>query len=526
MDLSPFLAALLPIALLSLVFFFSTGRKTTLSHGDGRRSLPPSPPGFPLVGHLPLLGSLPHWTLRAMAGTHGPVMLLRLGRVPIVVASSAAAAQEAMKARDVAFAGRYRGPMVERLLYGCDMAFAPYGEHWRQARRVCVLHLLSQRCVLSFRRVREQEAAALLDRVRGAGAGLDAAVNLSHLLVAYSSVVLLRAAFGNDSSYGLDGEGKILRKLLVDFEELLGWGTLGEVVPWLAWVDSLRGVHAKATRTFDALDGFLERGIADHRTRRRGGRREGDGGGDDDDSRRSFVSVLLDVKEEEEAGGGILFDTVAVKAIILDMFLAGSSTTASIVEWAMAELINHPDEMHKLQEEIRTAIHGGGDNQVTEDHLGKLRHLRPVLKETVRLHMPSPLVMRETVEDTELLGYHVPACTRVIIDVGAIARDPATWERAEEFLPERWFGDDGGPLAAAAAAGHDFTFLPFGGGRRGCPGAGFGMASVELVLTSLLYHFDWELPAGGASTVDMDEVGGLAVRLKKPLRLVAKPWSP
>ncbi|CAO2037990.1 unnamed protein product [Urochloa humidicola] len=521
MDLLPFLA-LLPIALLSLAFFFSTGRKASLSHGDGRRSLPPSPPGFPLVGHLPLLGSLPHRTLRTMARTHGPVMLLRLGRVPIVVASSAAAAQEAMKARDVAFSGRYRGPMVERLFYGCDMAFAPYGEHWRQARRVCVLHLLSQRCVLSFRRVRQQQTAALLDRVRGASL-VDGAVNLSHLLVVYSSVVLLRAAFGDDSSAGFDGEGKILRKLMVDAEELLGLGTLGEVVPWLSWVDSIRGVHAKATRTFDALDGFLERGIADYRKRRHGGRREGDGG--DDDSRRSFVSVLLDV-EEEEAAGGVRFDTVAVKAIILDMFLAGSSTTASIVEWAMAELINHPDEMRKLQEEIRTTIHGvGGDNQITEDHLGNLRHLKPVIKETLRLHMPSPLVLRETVEDTELLGYHVPACTRVIIDVEAIAQDPATWERAEEFLPERWFGDDGGgPLVAAA--GQDFTFLPFGGGRRGCPGAGFGMASVDLLLTSLLYHFDWELPAGGASTVDMDEVGGLAVRLKKPLCLVAKPWSP
>jgi len=145
-------------------------------------------------------------------------------------------------------------------------------------------------------------------------------VNLSQLLVAYSSVVLLRAAFGNDSGgYGLVGEGEILRKLLVDYVELLGWGALGEVVPWLAWVDSLRGVHAKATRTFDALDGLLERGIAEHRKRRRGGRRrEGDGSDDDDDddSRRSFVSVLLDVKEEEETGE-ILFDMVAVKAIIL-----------------------------------------------------------------------------------------------------------------------------------------------------------------------------------------------------------------
>jgi cytochrome P450 len=212
---------------------------------------------------------------------------------------------------------------------------------------------------------------------------------------------------------------------------------------------------------------------------------------------------------------------------VQDMFTAGSDTTASLLEWAMAELINHPDEMHKLQEEIRMAVHAGGENQVTEDHLGMLRHLKSVLKETLRLHTPAPLVRREAVEDTELLGYHVPAGTRVLMDIGAIAQDPAMWERAGEFVPERWLRDDGAAVADHyAAAGHDFTFLPFGGGRRRCPGVGFGMANAEIVLASLLYHFDWELPAGGPSTVDMDEVSGLVVRLKKPLCLVAKPWSP
>jgi cytochrome P450 len=243
-------------------------------------------------------------------------MLLHLGRVPTVVVSSAAAAQEAMKTRDLAFASRPRGRMVECLLYGRDMAFAPYGEHWRQSRRVCVLHLLTQRCVLSFRRVREQETAALLDRVRGASAGRsDAAVNLSHLLVTYSSIVSLRTTFGNDSSYDeLRGEGEVLRNLLADFGELIAWGTLGELVPWLWWVDSLKGVDAKVTRTFEALDGLLERAIADHRKRRRGGwQEEGD---DNDDSRCSLASVLLDVKEEEETGE-ILYDMVTIKAIIL-----------------------------------------------------------------------------------------------------------------------------------------------------------------------------------------------------------------
>ncbi|CAL4978725.1 unnamed protein product [Urochloa decumbens] len=515
------LLALLLVALFSLLFFFSTGRNyTSPPKGDhGRRSLPPSPPGFPLLGHLPLLGSLPHRALRSLAATHGPVMLLRLGRVPTVVVSSAAAAQEAMKTRDLAFASRPRVRMAERLLYGRDMAFAPYGEHWRQARRVCVVHLLSARCIRSFRRVREQEAAALVGRVRRAAAARGgAAVNLSSLLVSHSSAVILRAAFGDMySGYRIDGGGH-LRKVFGDFQELMGSGTLGELVPWLAWVDSLRGLHAKAARTFEALDGLLERVIADHRKRRR----EGDGG--DDEGHRGFVNVLLDVNEaaEEEEKGGARFDTVAIKAIILDMFTAGSDTPATVLEWAMAELLNHPAEMRKLQEEIRAAIRSD-DDHITEDHLDKLHFLKPVLKETLRLHMPAPLVPRESVEDTELLGYRVPARTRVIVNVSAIGRDPATWERAEEFLPER-FAEDA-DMDQNALGQPDFTFLPFGAGRRGCPGAAFGIASVELVLASLLCHFDWELPGGGASTVDMGEIHGLAVRLKKPLLLAVKPCS-
>ncbi|PAN35096.1 hypothetical protein PAHAL_6G180600 [Panicum hallii] len=509
MEVSPFLALLLLALLSLLLFFFSAGRKTSPSYAGGR-SLPPSPPGFPLLGHLPLLGSLPHRALLSLAASHGPVMLLRLGRVPAVVVSSADAAREALKTRDPAFASRFRSRMTERLFYGCDMAFAPYGEHWRRARRVCVLHLLSQRCVLSFRRVREQEAAALVGRVRAAAR--DGAVNLSDLLISYASSVTIRAAFGDCSSYGLGGGGKV-RKVFDDLEEMLGSGTLGELVPWLAWVDTLTGLDAKATRTFEALDGLLEQVIADHRERRRGGQRVGDDGG-----QRDFVDVLLDVNEEEDEAGGLWFDTVTIKAIVMNMFVGGIDTTFASLEWAMAELINHPDEMRRLQEEIRAAVRD--DDHIIEDHLNKLHYLKLVIKETLRLHPPVPLVPRETVEDAELLGYHVPARTRILVNVWAIGREPTTWERAEKFLPERFAEDVD---MDQYMLGQDFKLLPFGAGRRGCPGAGFAMASVELVLANLLYHFNWSLP-GGASMVNMDEQGGLAVRLKKTLHLVAMPW--
>ncbi|PWZ20380.1 Cytochrome P450 71A25 [Zea mays] len=233
-SLSP-LVALLLVALLSrLILVLATrttkGGSPSSGDDDGRRRLPPSPPGLPLLGHLPLLlGSLPHRRLQAMTASHGPVVLLRMGRVPTVVASSAAAAQEVMKARDLAYASRPSLRMAERLLYGRDMAFAPYGEHWRQARRVSVLHLLSHRRVLSFRRAREQEAAAMVARVSRA----RAAVNLNAALISYSSGIISRAALGvaDVRTYGLDGgggaAGENLTKLFDDFEALLGTVTVG-----------------------------------------------------------------------------------------------------------------------------------------------------------------------------------------------------------------------------------------------------------------------------------------------------------
>lgn len=491
-----------------------------------------------MLGHLPLLGPLPHRKLKSLAEAHGPVMLLRLGRVPTVVASSAAAAHEAMKTRDLAFASRARVRMADRLLYGRDLVFAPYGEYWRQARRVSVLHLLSPRRVLAFRAVREQEAAALLDRVRHSPPAPGGAMNLSDALISYANAVIKRAAFGDDKGYGIEGDegGEKLREVFAEFEGLLGTATVGEFVPWLAWADSylMPGLDARVARTFEVLDGLLEKVIAGHRERRRrlGGAGRIDAGDGDDDDRRDFVDVLLDVSDTGEEAG---FDTIGIKAIILDMFGAATDTTYTTLEWAMAELINHPPKMRKLQDEIRQAAAtatANGAGRITEAHLGKLRYLRAVLKETLRLHAPVPLLVpRETLQDTELLGYRVPAGTRVMINAWAIGRDPTAWERAEEFLPER-FLEDGPAEYAVVGQNDDFRFVPFGAGRRGCPGVGFAVPSMELALASLLYNFDWELPrqeyqgGGGLSKVDMSELNGLSVRLKTTLRLVATPWSP
>uniref|UniRef100_A0ACD5TJ23 Uncharacterized protein n=1 Tax=Avena sativa TaxID=4498 RepID=A0ACD5TJ23_AVESA len=490
---SPFV--LTAVTFLLFTVLISNKRGNVVAAG---RMLPPSPPSLPVVGDLRLLGSLPHRSLRSLAASYGPVMYLRLGRVPTVVACSAAAAEEAMKTRDLAFASRPRLFMVDRLYYGTGgIGFAPYGEHWRQARRVCVTHMLNPRRLLSLGRVRGQEVGALVDRVRSAGA----VVNLSDNLIIFSNTVISRVMFG-DTDYRMDGDegGSRLRKVFAEIEELLGTVPMREKVPWLWWVDVVTGLELTGKSAM-AMDGILERVIADHRQRRGTGEEEDD---------RDFVDVLLNANELDMGG---------IKAIILDMLAAATDSTFTLLEWAMAELINNGQEMRKLQDEIRAAV--GTAGQVTEDHLPDLRYLKAVVKETLRLHPPTPLLLpRETLEDTQLLGYHVPARTRVLIHAWAIGRDPATWgDRAEEFVPDRF-------LEYHQEWGQDFAFLPFGAGRRGCPGIRFAMPSNELALANLVYHFDWE-PAGERKPPvdDMSELHGLSVRLKTPLLLAAKPWS-
>ncbi|XP_037437727.1 cytochrome P450 71A1-like [Triticum dicoccoides] len=510
---------LIPTLVVSLIYYLLSGKKPS---SNGQRRLPPSPPGLPFLGHLHFLGSLPHRGLGSLAAKHGPVLLIRLGRVPTVLVSSAVAAEEVMKSRDLAFASRPRVVMAERLLYGRDVAFAPYGDYWRQTRRICAVHLLSPRRILSFRRVREEEAAALVERVR-TSAGAGAVVDLSELLIAYANYVVCRAAFGDDSARGLyegDDRGRELRKVFAQFDVLLGTTPLGELLPGMGWVDFVRGLEGKARRTFEALDGMVEKVIEDHRRRRRqaGGRQMRDDV--DGNDHRDFVDVLLDVNETDK-DAGVRLGTVEIKAIILDMFAGGTSTTTTAMEWTMAELIAHPHAMRKLQDEIRAAV--GGADHVTEDHVDKVGYLKAVVKETLRLHPPVPLLVpREPPADAEILGHHVPARTQVVINSWAIGRDPATWERPDEFWPERFLD------SSVDFRGQDFELLPFGAGRRGCPGIGFAMSTLEMAIASLLHHFDWE-PAGGnvpGTLLDMSEVNGIAVRIKGGLPLVAKAWFP
>lgn len=198
-----------------------------------------------------------------------------------------------------------------------------------------------------------------------------------------------------------------------------------------------------------------------------------------------------------------------------DIFLAGVNTSAITMIWTMTELIRNPHVMKKVQNEIRTTL-GDSKERLTADDLNHLHYLKNVIKETFRLHPAAPLLLpRETMSDIKIQGYDVPKKSQMMINVYSIARDPKIWSNPDEFNPDRFVD------SSVDYKGLNFELLPFGSGRRICPGMNMGIATVELGLLNLLYFFNWGLPEGKTiKDMDLEETGSLIISKKSTLELV------
>jgi len=207
-------------------------------------------------------------------------------------------------------------------------------------------------------------------------------------------------------------------------------------------------------------------------------------------------------------------------ATFQDIFGAGGETSASTIDWTMVELVKDPRIMKKAQDEVREVFKMKG--RVDENCINELNYLKLVVKETLRLHPPAPLLLpRECSQSCDINGYHIPIKTKVLVNAWAIARDPNYWTEPERFYPERFIDSD------IDYKGSSFEYIPFGAGRRICPGSTFGLTNIELVLAMLLYHFDWKLPSGiTGEEMDMTEEFGLTVRRKDDLLLCPFVYNP
>ncbi|KAK2967180.1 hypothetical protein RJ640_005224 [Escallonia rubra] len=220
----------------------------------------------------------------------------------------------------------------------------------------------------------------------------------------------------------------------------------------------------------------------------------------------------------KECKDAILHCRLILDVIIQDIFGAGTDTTARTTEWAMAELLKHPTIMEKAQAEVRKVLEG--KSKICEEDIKELNYLKFVIKETLRLHPPAPLAPRESRETCEIDEYEIPMKTKVIVNLWAIGRDPNHWEDADCFRPERFDG------SSIDYKGTNFQYIPFGSGRRMCPGISFGISTVEYQLALMLYHFNWELPDGmKPQELSMTEVFGATVKKKDPLFLTAAQMS-
>ncbi|CAD6211416.1 unnamed protein product [Miscanthus lutarioriparius] len=310
---------------------------------------------------------------------------------------------------------------------------------------------------------------------------------MSELLSSFTNDILCRAVAGR--SFRVEGRNKVLRELIDAGMAVVGGFNLENFYPRLAKVaggvltwparQSAERLRCRWDNIFDAL-------IDEHAREMAGA----DGGTDLQDS--DFIHVLLSVQEEY----GLTRNSI--KGILADMFTAGTDTPYLVLEFAMAELMLHQDALAKLQAES------------SKRHSASISHRRSLF------HI--------SLEDCDVDNYMFPAGTTVFINAWAIGRDPKMWNAPEEFMPER-FIDSKGDITGADFRGNDFQFLPFGSGRRICPGVNFALALVEIMLANLVYHFDWELPEG-VHNVDMTEVFGLAVRRKEKLLLIPRFHPP
>ncbi|KAL7145680.1 hypothetical protein ABFS83_07G103100 [Erythranthe nasuta] len=464
---------------------------------------PPGPRGLPLIGNLHQLdGQNLHKYLYHLSKQYDPLMSMKFGSRRVLVISSSNEVSEIMKSHDVVFSGRPTLVSLQRLSYnGLDVAFSSYNDTWREMRKISNIHLFSLKKVQSFIPILKDEVSMMVEKITK-DASLSKITNMSEIMISYTSNTICRVAFGK--SYGYEGCGNNpFFDLLHEAQAMLGGGFVADFLPSLAWIDKFTGMAGRLEKNFKDLDTFYQQLIDEHLDSNMPKSMEGD--------------VLDDLLKLRSYSTGVILDHI--KALLMNIIAAGTDITSIVLVWALTALVNKPLIMKKVQGEIRQyLLRGRKKDFVDEDDIAKVPYFRAVMKESFRLYPPGPLLVpRETIKKCRLYGYEIEAGTLVYFNAWAIGRDPAVWKNPNEFFPERFLEND------IDVKGRNPEVIPFGIGRRQCPGMSLGLAKVELALANLLYKFDWELPPGmKEDDINFDELPGMTMHKKNALCLVAK----
>ncbi|PON75046.1 Cytochrome P450, E-class, group I [Parasponia andersonii] len=491
----------------------------------------PEPSGsLPIIGHLHLLGGQVPVAkiLGAMADKHGPIYSLRLGQHRALVLSSWELVTECFTTNDRLFANRPSIAVGKYLGYdSAAFAVSPYGQYWREVRKMATLQLLSTHRLESLRHVRVSEVDSFIKGLVPSPThddDHDHHVPLSELLEQLTFNINARLIVGkrfSASAMSFDEEASDeacrFKKAIKEALYLSGVFVVSDAVPWLEFLD-IHGHVSAMKRTFKEIDIVLENWLEEHR-RARDQCNNSTGNTTTSTIERDLMHVMLSsIEEDDPMLSGYSRDTV-IKATAMILLLTGTESTAVTLTWAVSLLLNNPSVLKAAQEELDN--HVGRDRWVQESDINNLKFLQAIVKETLRLYPPAPITgPREATEDCYVGGHHVPRGTRLIVNLWKLQRDPRVWPDPLEFRPGRFMTTN----ADLGFRGKNFEYIPFSSGRRSCPGMTLGLLVVQLVLARLVQGFDMKTKDN--KPVDMREGLGIALPKLNSLEVVLAPRLP
>ncbi|XVF63954.1 hypothetical protein PTKIN_Ptkin09bG0128200 [Pterospermum kingtungense] len=511
---------LIVISVFLLIFCYRLLFGTKNTNVGGKTRMAPEPQGaWPIIGHLHLLGGsdqLLYRTLGAMADKHGPAFTIRLGSRHAFVVSSWEVVKECFTTNDKALASRPTTVAAKHMGYNYAVfGFAPYSSFWREMRKIATLELLSNRRLEMLKHVRISEVDMGIKELYNLcynNGSSPVLVDLKQWFEDLTLNVVVRMVAGKRyfgaSAVGDDGEARRCQKAISQFFHLIGIFVVSDALPFLWWLD-MQGHEKAMKKTAKELDDLLEVWLKEHRQRRISGGIKAEG-------QQDFIDVMLSLQEEGHLSNFQYDEDTSIKSTCLALILGGSDTTAGTLTWAISLLLNNRDMLKKAQEELD--LHVGRERAVDESDIKHLVYLQAIIKETLRLYPAGPLLgPREAIEDCTVAGYHVPAGTRLVVNVWKIQRDPRVWPNPSAFLPERFLKSH----ANIDLRGQQFELIPFGSGRRSCPGASFALQLLHLTLARFLHAFELATPSD--QPVDMTESPGLTIPKATPLEVLLNP---
>ncbi|KAJ0085576.1 hypothetical protein Patl1_08873 [Pistacia atlantica] len=497
---------------LAFVFFILFVSKFFLQKYANPKNLPPSPPALPFIGHLYMLKQPLHRTLYQLSEKYGHILFLQFGTRKVLVISSPYAVEECFTENDIIFANRPRTLAGKHLNYNyATIGFASYGDHWRNLRRLTTLELFSTSRLAMLSNIRLEEVQLMIKQLFQDSHNKEVKVELSSKLMEVSFNIMLRMIAGK-RYYGkdiIDEEATQFREIMKGFVELSGSANLIDFLPVLKWVD-FQGVEKRMIRLMGKLNKFAQFLVDEHRRKRKdtSPHLEGSSVGSisQDERKMTLIDVMLSLQDKEPE----LYTDVNIKGVILAMLIAGTETSSTTMEWAMSLLIKNPEAMRIAVSEIDANV--GFDHLLNEQDLSKLDYLQNMINETLRLYPPVPLLLpHESTHDCRVCGYDIPKDTMLLVNLWTMQRDVKLWVDAEKFMPERF----------ESGEGQGYKLIPFGAGRRACPGAVLGRGVVGLAVGALLQSFEWKRV--GIEEMNMAEGTGLTMPRAHPLEALCKP---